>query len=559
MSTPADELAAPLDLLLTSAAVGPLRRFLPNASWARMTTGLATRPRTVGGRAAGLAGELGRIATGHSDRVPSRRDRRFADPAWTRNPVLRRIVQAYLAAAETASALTADAQLDWRDRQRMSFVVDNLVEAFAPSNNPLLNPVAWKALIDTAGLSPVTGARNLVRDLATAPRVPSMVDPTAFELGTTVAATPGAVVFRNEILELIQYTPQTPKVRTVPLLMVPPVINKYYVVDLAPGRSMVEYFVQQGQQVFTISWRNPDARHRDWDLDTYGQAILDAMDAVQRICRTDSTHLFATCSGGILASMLLGHLADRGELDRVAGFTLAVSVLDQSRAGLASAAMDERVAAAAVASSAAKGYLDGRALAEVFAWLRPTDLIWNYWVNNYLQGRSPAAFDVLFWNADTTRMTAALHRGFVELAMANALTQPGTATMLGSPIDLGKVTTPSYVIAGIADHICPWQSCYRSIQLLGGESRFVLSAAGHIASMVNPPGNPKAMYQLTDGNPPDPDEWLRTATTEQGSWWPDYAAWLGKRSGRMKAAWQTLGGGGLEPLEAAPGSYVREN
>ncbi|NUR99331.1 MAG: alpha/beta fold hydrolase, partial [Kribbellaceae bacterium] len=474
-------------------------------------------------------------------------------------PILRRLVQAYLAAAETAGALPADAALDWRDRQRMTFVVDNLVEALAPSNNPFLNPAAWKALIDTAGGSSVTGARNLIRDLATTPRVPSMVDPAAFEVGTTVAVTPGAVVFRNEVLELIQYTPQTGKVRTVPLLIVPPVINKYYVVDLAPGRSMVEYFVQQGQQVFTISWRNPDARHRDWDFDTYGAAILDAMDAVRRITRTDSAHLFATCSGGILASMLLGHLADRSELDRVATFTLAVSVLDQSRAGLASAVLDERTAAAAIASSASKGFLDGRALAEVFAWLRPTDLIWSYWVNNYLQGRAPAAFDVLFWNADTTRMTAALHRGFVEQAISNALTEPGAATMLGSPVDLAKVTTPSYVVAGITDHICPWQSCYRSTQLLGGESRFVLSTAGHIASMVNPPGNPKATYQVNDSNPQDSDDWLRTATIEQGSWWVDYVGWLGSRSGRMKAAPKSLGGAGLEPLEDAPGSYVRES
>jgi polyhydroxyalkanoate synthase len=559
MSTPADELAAPLDLLLTSAAAGPLRRFTPNAAWARMATGLVARPRTAAHRAADLAAELGRIAIGQSDRTPSRRDRRFTDPAWTQNPFLRRIVQAYLAAADTASALPGDAELDWRDRQRMTFVVDNLVEALAPSNNPALNPMAWKALIDTAGLSSLVGARNLVRDLATAPRVPSMIEPTAFEVGETVAVTPGAVVFRNEVLELIQYTPQTEKVRTIPLLIVPPVINKYYVVDLAPGRSMVEYYVGQGQQVFTISWRNPDARHRDWDLDTYGQAILDAMDAVQRICRTDSTHLFATCSGGILASMLMGHLADQGQLDRVASFTLAVAVLDQSRAGFASAVMDERMAAAAIASSASRGYLDGRALAEVFAWLRPTDLIWSYWVNNYLQGRTPAAFDVLFWNADTTRMTAALHRGFVELAMSNALTHPGAATMLASPVDLGKVTTPSYVIAGIADHICPWQSCYRSTQLLGGETRFVLSTAGHIASMVNPPTNPKATFQVNDGTPADSDEWLRTATTEQGSWWPDYVAWLGQRSGRLKAAPKRLGGGGLEPLEEAPGSYVRES
>ncbi|NIK58968.1 PHA/PHB synthase family protein [Kribbella shirazensis] len=559
MSTPADELAAPLDLLLTSAAIGPLRRFAPNAAWARMATGLAAKPGTLGQRAAHLAGELGQIALGHSSRTPSRRDRRFADPAWTQNPVLRRIVQAYLAAAETAAALPADAGLGWRDRQRMTFVVDNLVEALAPSNNPVVNPSAWKALIDTAGLSSLAGARNLVRDLSTAPRVPSMVEPTAFEVGKTVAVTPGAVVFRNEVLELIQYAPQTEKVRTVPLLIVPPVINKYYVVDLAPGRSMVEYFVRQGQQVFTISWRNPDARHRDWDFDTYGAAILEAMDAVRRICRSATTHLFATCSGGILAGMLLGHLADRGDLDRVESFTLAVSVLDQSQAGLASAALDERMAAAAIASSASKGFLDGRALAEVFAWLRPTDLIWSYWVNNYLQGRAPTAFDVLFWNADTTRMTAALHRGFVEQAMTNALAEPGAATMLGSPVDLGKISTPSYVVAGIADHICPWQSCYRSTQLLGGPSRFVLSTAGHIASMVNPPDNPKATYQVNDDTPPEPDEWLRTASTEQGSWWPDYISWLGRRNGRTKPAPKTLGGGGLAPLEDAPGSYVRES
>ena len=552
----ADDLAEPLDLLLTAAATGPLRRFAPNSSWVRMASGLAARPGVVARRLADLGTELRRVAAGTSSRVPAKRDRRFADPAWTLNPLLRRLVQAYLASEETAGTLVRDARLDWRDHERMTFVVENVVDALAPSNNPLISPVAWKALIDTAGLSAVSGVRNLVRDLATPPRVPSMIEPSAFTVGETMATTPGAVVFRNEMLELIQYTPQTEQVRTVPVLIVPPVINKYYVVDIAPGRSLVEYFLKQGQQVFTISWRNPDARHRDWGLDAYGQSIVEAMDAVQRICRTDSLHLFATCSGGILASMVMAHLTDSGQADRVAGLTLAVTVLDQNRAGLASAAIDERVAAAAIAASASRGYLDGNALAEVFAWLRPNDLIWSYWVNNYLQGRPPAAFDVLFWNADTTRMTAALHRGFVEVAMSNALTQPGAASMLGTAVDLGKVVTPSYVIAGIADHISPWQSCYRTTQLLGGDTRFVLSTSGHIASMVNPPGNPKATYQVNIENPPDPDEWLRTATTAQGSWWPDYTGWLSERSGPLRPAPAELGGGGLEPLKPAPGSYV---
>jgi class II poly(R)-hydroxyalkanoic acid synthase len=558
MTTPAqaEDLAEPLDFLLTAAATGPMRRFLPNSSWIRMASNLAVRPGVVTRRLADLTADLSRVAAGTSDRAPSPRDRRFADPAWTQNPFLRRLVQGYLAAGETAGALTKEAQLDWRDHERMSFVVDNVVDALAPSNNPLVSPMAWKALIDTAGLSSVRGMRHLLRDLASPPRVPSMVEPSAFSVGRTLAVTPGAVVFRNEVLELIQYTPQTDKVRAVPVLIVPPVINKFYVIDLAPGRSLVEYLLQQNLQVFTISWRNPDARHRDWGLDAYGQAISEAMDAVQRICRSDLLQLFATCSGGILASMLMSVLTDRGEADRVAGLTLAVTVLDQSRAGLASAAVDERVAAAAIAASASRGYLDGRALAEVFAWLRPNDLIWNYWVNNYLQGREPAAFDVLFWNADTTRMPAALHRDFVELGLSNALTHPGAATMLGTAVDLGKIGVPSYVVAGIADHICPWQSCYRSTQLLGGQTRFVLSTSGHIASIVNPPGNPKATYQVNDGNPPDPDQWLRTATTTQGSWWPDLASWLTERGGRLRIAPGELGGAGLPPLEPAPGSYV---
>jgi len=556
VSTPADDLAEPLDFLLTAAATGPMRRFLPNSAWLRMASNLAARPGVVTRRLADLTTELGRVAAGTSDRAPSPRDRRFADPAWTQNPFLRRLVQGYLAAGETAGALTKEAQLDWRDHERMSFVVDNAVDALAPSNNPLISPTAWKALIDTAGLSSVRGVRHLLRDLATPPRVPSMVERSAFSVGKTVAVSPGAVVFRNEVLEVIQYTPQTAKVRAVPVLIVPPVINKYYVVDLAPGRSLVEYLLQQNLQVFAISWRNPDARHRDWGMDAYGQAISEAMDAVQRICRSDLLQLFATCSGGILASMLMSVLTDRGEADRVAGLTLAVTVLDQSRAGLASAAMDERVAAAAIAASASRGYLDGRALAEVFAWLRPNDLIWNYWVNNYLQGRDPAAFDVLFWNADTTRMPAALHRDFVELGLGNGLTHPGATTMLGTAVDLGKIGVPSYVVAGIADHICPWQSCYRTTQLLGGDNRFVLSTSGHIASIVNPPGNPKATYQVNDSNPPDPEQWLRTATTAQGSWWPDLVTWLTERGGRLRNAPSELGGAGLAPLDPAPGTYV---
>jgi len=552
----ADAAAAPLDLLLTDAALGVLNRVVPDGSGLRLATALATRPRLVAGRGTRLVGELARIAVGRSQVQPSRRDRRFADPGWSGNPLLRRAMQAYLAAAQTAEGVVAGAGLDWADTERVGFVLTNTIDALAPSNNPVLNPAALKAAIDTGGRSAITGLRHFAADMASPPRIPSMVEPDAFEVGVDLAVTPGSVVLRTEVFELIQYRPQTEQVREVPLLIVPPTINKFYALDLAPGRSMVEYLVQNGQQVFVISWRNPDARHAKWDFNTYGQAVLEAMDAVARITGSEQAALTGVCSGGIIAAMVAAHLAHAGRQDRIAALTLLVTVLDQGRAGLGSAVIDERNARLAAAASRARGYLDGRSLAEVFAWLRPNDLIWNYWVNNYLLGRTPPPFDILFWNADTTRMTAGLHRDFLQLGIGNALTRPGGVTMLGSPVDLAAIDRDSYLVAGITDHICPWQSCYRSTSLLGGNKRFVLSTSGHIAAMVNPPGNAKATYQVAKDCPEDPAEWLRRAETCHGSWWPDHAAWLAERCGKETTAPAELGGGGLVPVCDAPGTYV---
>jgi polyhydroxyalkanoate synthase len=554
-----DAAAVPLDLLLGDAATGMLRRVNPGGSGLRLAAALAAKPRLVAGRGGQLVGELVRIAIGRSQVQPSRRDRRFSDPGWAGNPLLRRTMQAYLAGAETAEALVAEAGLEDADAERVGFVLTNLIDALAPSNNPLLNPAAVKAAVDTGGGSTLTGLRQFLADMAVSPRVPSMIEPDAFEVGADLAVTPGSVILRTPVFELIQYRPVTTTVRQVPLLIVPPVINKFYVMDLAPGRSMVEYLVSTGVQVFMISWRNPDARHAKWDLDTYGQAIVDAMDATERISGSKQIALAGTCSGGIIAAMVAAHLAHTGQQDRIAAFTFLVTVLDQAHAGLASAVIDERTAQVAAAASSARGYLDGRSLAEVFAWLRPNDLIWNYWVNNYLLGRKPPPFDILFWNADTTRMTAGLHRGFLQLGAANALVTPGTATMLGSPVDLAAVDHDTYLVAGITDHICPWQSCYRSTQLLGGRPRFVLSTSGHIAAMVNPPGNEKARYQLAQQCPQDPQDWLRSAETCHGSWWPDYTGWLTERCGEEKPAPAELGGGGLLPICDAPGTYVYDH
>jgi polyhydroxyalkanoate synthase len=553
----AADAAGGLDLLLTDAALGLTRRLRPDSSLLRLAGALARRPGLVGRRAARLGTELGQIAAGRSAIAAAPRDRRFADPAWRDNPVLRRGVQAYLAAGQLGLDLLAGAELDWRDDTRLRFLLANVIAATAPSNNPVLSPAGWKALIDTGGGSVVRGLRALTADLASAPRVPSMVPPDAFVVGQDLAVTPGGVVYSCEQFELIQYQPVTETVYRYPLLIVPPMINKYYITDLAPGRSMAEFFVAAGHQVFVMSWRNPDARHRDWNLDTYGGAVVRALDAVREISGAAKASVCALCSGGIVTSMVAAHLSVTGELTKLASLCLGVTVLDQARAGTAGAMIDEETAAAAMAVSQARGYLDGRALAEVFAWLRPDDLIWNYWVNNYLQGRPPPAFDILSWNADTTRLPAALHHDFIKLAMANALTVPGAATMLGSPVDLSKVDTEAYVIAGAADHLCPWESCYRTTALLGGPVRFVLSTSGHIAALVNPPDNPKASFR-TGTVLADPDAFLAEASTVAGSWWSDYSGWLAERSGGRKRSPRTLGRKGYPVLYAAPGTYVHD-
>ena len=543
----ADEIALPLDLLLTTSAIGMASRMVPDSSWSRFGWNLARRPGVVGQRVRSLGRELASITWGTSDRIPAKADKRFSDPAWQGNPFMKRSMQAYLAANDTVAKLFGEADLDWRDAERMRFVLDVAMEGIAPSNNPVISPLGWKAIIDTGGLSVVRGVRRFLKDMSAPPRVPAMVEPDAFTVGETLAVTPGAVVYRSEVFELIQYTPQTEKVYTVPLLMVPPVINKFYIMDIAQDRSMVEYFLRQGHQVFAISWRNPTTEHRSWDCDTYGQAILDAIDVTRRITRSDSAHVQASCSGGILTAMTAAHLSAIGEADRLASLTLMVTVLDQTKAGVA-AAIGEEEAKLAIAQSARKGYLDGRTLAEVFAWLRPTDLVWRYWVNNYLQGRAPAPFDVLFWNSDTTRMPAALHRDMVQMGLHNALTEPGGASMLGTPVDLGTITADTYVIAGVADHISPWQACYRSARLLGSKDlQFVLSTSGHIAALVNPPGNPKASYRVGATDERDPDRWFTSAEKRSDSWWPDYSRWLAER-GDQKTAPRRVGRGSLRAM-----------
>ena len=549
MSTAAAARSA-LDILLTDAAIGGPRRFLPAGAAARTVAGLARRPRRPAGRAAALGAELARVAAGRSQLRPARGDRRFADGAWETNPLLRALLQAYLAAGGALDGLIADAELDWRDERQARFAAGNLLDALAPTNYPLTNPAVLREIVDHGGTNLARGARQLVRDVSRSPRLPASVDTSRFSVGENLATSPGSVVLRSAVFELIQYRPRTPEVHERPMLIVPPTINKFYVLDLAPGRSLIEHLLSAGQQVFVISWRNPDAEHGHWDLDTYAEAVVEARAAVAEITRERAVHVTAACSGGIIAA---GALAQ----ETVASLTLLVCALDNARAGTASALTGREVAAAAVAESARKGYLDGRALAGVFAWLRPNDLIWSYVVNNYLMGRRPPAFDVLFWNQDTVRLAAGLHRDFVRIALENTLARAGAVEVLGEPVDLGSITADTYAVAGLNDHLVPWENAYRSALLLGGDTRFVLSTSGHIQALVNPPhAESRSSYRTADGLSAQPEAWFDSAAISRGSWWPDWTAWLAERSGSLKPAPAKLGSRRHKAAGKAPGSYV---
>ena len=438
----------------------PLRRFVPDTSTAHWAVSLARRPTITARRLGGLGAEARRILTGASTVAPDRKDRRFTDVAWTDNPLLKRLVQLYLTGGHTAEQLVIDADLEPRDRERVRFFLENLIEAAAPSNVPLVNPASAKAVIDTAGLSLVRGGKQLVKDLASAPRVPEMVDGKAsFWARTSPRRRGGGLPHRGAGADPV-HAPDRRRLRDA---VAGGPAHDQQVLRPRPRAGAEPRGVRcpTGPADVRHLWRNPDSRHASWNLDTYVRAVLDALEAVEEITGSARTVLGGVCSGGILASMAAAYLAGIGRQDRLAALCLAVTVIDNDDAGTMSALVDDRLARRA-GQVGAQGYLDGRTLAEVFAWLRPGDLVWNYWVNNYLLGKRPPAFDILFWNSDTTRMTAALHADFVDLAMENSLTQPGALTVLGVPMDLGRITVDSYVVAGIADHITPWESCYRA-------------------------------------------------------------------------------------------------
>jgi polyhydroxyalkanoate synthase subunit PhaC len=506
-------------------------------------------------RLVGLGIEMAKVAVGRSTIESEPKDWRFENRAWKENPFYHRVCQAYLACARTSLDLVDDAHLDWRKEERAKLATILVTAALAPTNLPLLNPDVVERAYETGGRSVVKGLGNIVRDVRTNKGFPRSVNRDALVVGRDLALSPGAVVFRNEVCELLQYSPSTDRVNAIPMVLIPPQINKFYFMDMAPGRSYVEFCVKQGFQMFVVSWRNPTEEHRGWGLDTYVDAIHEALQAASEIAGTEHVNTVSLCAGGITTAALLGHLAATQDT-LINCATFAVTLLDFTVPTMIGLLASPAIVENSLRSTKRGGVFPGRSATALFSMLRPNDLIWNYWVRNNLMGEDPPTFDVLAWNSDSTRLPAALHADFLDLFMQNSLAT-GTLSVHGAPVDLSKVECDSFVVGARNDHLTSWRACYATTQLMGGTSQFALSSSGHIQSLVNPPGNPRMSVATAEATDGDPDQWLTKASPVTGSWWEPWSEWAATRSGDSRPAPTSLGSAAHPPGDAAPGTYVR--
>ena len=550
------QLDAPADVLPTPDIPG-----VPDAPASARLGGLIgalARPRALASETAQLGRDLASIARGTDRIAPEPKDQRFADEAWTSNPAYRRLGQAYLAWGSSLTRLIDRYEAEgahWQDVQRARFAVNALTSGMAPTNTLLGNPAALKRAVDTRGRSVVRGVGNLLGDLRKNGGMPTQTDRSAYGVGRNLGTTKGSVVYRDDVIELIQYQPATAQVRERPLVVVPPMIGRFYFLDLRPGRSFVEYAVSQGLQVFMISWRNPTRAQAGWNLDTYAERVRRAIGVAREITGSPDVNTLGFCAGGIVQTTLLNHLAAIGD-QSVHSASYAVTLLDFDGRAPLGAFSGRRLLDVARLSSRARGVISARSMGSTFSWMRPDDLVYNYLVRQWLMGEDPPAFDILAWNADGTNMPAALHEQFLQIFRDNTLVRPGAMTVLGTPVDLASITVPTFVTGALTDHLTPWTGCYRTTQLLSGPSTFVLSSSGHIQSLVNPPGNPKASYFTGGEAGPDPEDWRASAEQRTGSWWESWAPWTVERSGDLVAAPTSLGSAVHAPSEAAPGRYV---
>jgi polyhydroxyalkanoate synthase subunit PhaC len=484
-------------------------------------------------------------------------DRRFRAPEWRSHPYFEYLAQSYLLTAEWLRDIVQISKLEPRAKRKLEFFTRQFIDAMSPANFPWSNPEAMKLAAETQGESLTRGLRNLAADLDRG--MISMTDVSAFEVGRNLGVTPGAVIYENEFMQLIQYRPSTDAVLERPLVMVPPCINKYYILDLQPENSFVRYMVGRGHTVFMVSWRNmpPEMGRATWD-DYLEEGVIRALSIAAQVCRTSQVNALGFCVGGTMLGSALAVLRAKGK-NPAASLTLLAAMLDFHDTGELSVFVDEPYVRRCEHDLAAGGILPGRELAITFASLRANDLIWHYVVNNYLKGLTPQPFDLLYWNADGTNLPGAMYCYYVRnMYLENNLRTPGKLTMCGVPVDLRRLDMPAYVLATREDHIVPWRTAYASARLLGGRIDFVLSASGHVAGVINPASRNRRNFWLNPDRTPYPEDWLAGATTHAGSWWKHWADWLAAHSGTHVPARVHLGGSGYGEIEAAPGRYVKE-
>ncbi|MCI0633104.1 MAG: alpha/beta fold hydrolase [Actinobacteria bacterium] len=484
---------------------------------------------------------------------PGDGDRRFQDRAWSENAFLRFILESYLVTGRAAENVLDDLELDAGTRQKAHFALGVVLDALSPSNLPWVNPTVVKEAYDTGGVSLGRGFTRFVEDLARNGGRPSQVDSSAFELGRNLAATPGRVVFRNDLLELLAYEPTTAEVHAEPILYSPPWINKYYVLDLSPGRSFIEHAVARGFTVLAISYRNPDATMSELTLDDYVRdGFLTALDRAAAVAGSDRVNVVSLCVGGTMTAISLAVLARRGEAGRVGWAALLNSFVDFSEPGDIAAFTDEEAIERIERRVEQRGFMDESEVSGPFTLMKSNDLVWRYVVSSWQMGKRPEPFDILAWNADATRLPGKMHLEYLRACyLHNLLTQPDGLVVDGTPVDVSRIETPLYLLGSRDDHIVPWRSAYRTTQLTGGDARFTLTAGGHIAGLVVPPDKARARFWTQGVHPPDPEAWLEEATEHQGSWWEDWATWASQRSGKRVSPPV------LPEGDPAPGSYVR--
>jgi polyhydroxyalkanoate synthase len=488
---------------------------------------------------------------------PDSGDRRFSSPEWQGNPWFDYLRQSYLINARFLADSVEAVDADSRTKERLRFAARQISDAMSPANFAATNPEVLKLALDTKGESLSTGVRHLLEDVQKGHI--SITDESAFEVGRNLAVTEGAVVFENELIQLIQYAPRTATVFERPLVMIPPCINKFYILDLQSGNSFARYAVEQGHTVFMVSWRNVTAElgHLTWD-DYIEKGVLAALEAARKIAKAETINALGFCVGGTMLGVALAVMAARGDTS-VESATFLASMLDFSDTGEIGLFVDEASVAAREAAVGTGGIVPGRELATVFSALRANDLVWPYVVNNYLKGRSPAAFDILYWNADSTNLPGPMYCWYVRNTyLENKLREPGKVSVLGVPVDFGRVAQPAYVLATRDDHIVPWRTAYLTTQLVTGPLRFVLGASGHVAGIVNPPAANRRSYRSAGQLTRSADDWFAGATEKPGSWWTDWSAWLSEFGGARVNARTRLGNRKFKPIEPAPGRYVKQ-